>query len=1051
MTDGNENQKDPLIPSGPISLFAKHPTAANLIMVLMIIAGVWGTIKMNTQFLPSFGIDVVIVTIEWPGANSEDIDKNIVQLMEPEVRFIDSVKRVRSTSTEGLASLFIEFEAKTDMPSALSNVEAAVSRITTLPVETLKPNIRRIIRYETITKLIVSGQVSEVALKAYAMSFRDNLLDRGIDRIELFGSRNPEIWVEAQEATLRRLDLTLGDISKKISETSVDVPSGNIGKGLRQVRSLGLLTNADSLNRMEIKSLEDGRKIYLSDIARVTETFKDNDAFALRRNLPAIELHLMRALDSDALVLASKVDAFLFDVNKKIPANLSLERYDSVTALIDERIDLLLSNAIGGLLIVALILFIFLRASIALWVLLGIPICFMATLGVMLATGQSINMISLFGLIMALGIVVDDAIVVGEHADFHKQAGSSPLSAAITGAQRMAAPVVSASLTTICAFLPLILIGGIIGQVISAIPLVIVAVILASLLECFFVLPGHLNHGMSIEYKGFKAYQIFRERFDNWFTNFRDVKFRKLVLLSIEWRYVTLAIVFALFLTAVGLVTGGRIGFSFFPTPESDKIVANIKMVSGTPRDQTILMLKEIERAAYVVSKRLSDPKKKLIKMSLIKIGVNVSGSANSVSSNATDDTVGGLVIELLTADKRSVRTSQFVETWKTEVKEIAGLKTLTIQEVRGGPPGRDIDIRLVGSNITALKTAASGVISLLTPYPGVSNIEDDIPYGQRETILNVNQRGKSLGFSTENIGKQLRNAIQGNIAKRFAREDEEVAVRVMYPREEITSTILDTLHLRTPYGQEVPLEQLVSSREAVGFSKIKRENGNRQIAITAEIDSSVTSVSKVINAVKRDGIYKIANRAGLKVEFKGKAEEQEETFADMKLGLLIGLAGMYVVLAWAFANYIRPIVVMAVIPMGFIGTAFGHWLLGYNLTILSLVGLIGLSGIIINGSIILVTTIDEKVKEIGLIDAIIEASCIRLRPILLTSATTIGGLMPLLFERSIQAQFLIPMAITIVFGLGVATLLILFVVPSFIAALDDLSKKIRPKNGKLV
>ncbi|MGY8998720.1 MAG: efflux RND transporter permease subunit, partial [Rhodospirillales bacterium] len=280
---------------------------------------------------------------------------------------------------------------------------------------------------------------------------------------------------------------------------------------------------------------------------------------------------------------------------------------------------------------------------------------------------------------------------------------------------------------------------------------------------------------------------------------------------------------------------------------------------------------------------------------------------------------------------------------------------------------------------------------------------------------------------------------------------DEEVAVRVMYPREEITSTILDTLHLRTPYGQEVPLEQLVSSREAVGFSKIKRENGNRQIAITAEIDSSVTSVSKVINAVKRDGIYKIANRAGLKVEFKGKAEEQEETFADMKLGLLIGLAGMYVVLAWAFANYIRPIVVMAVIPMGFIGTAFGHWLLGYNLTILSLVGLIGLSGIIINGSIILVTTIDEKVKEIGLIDAIIEASCIRLRPILLTSATTIGGLMPLLFERSIQAQFLIPMAITIVFGLGVATLLILFVVPSFIAALDDLSKKIRPKNGKLV
>jgi len=1040
----DKNQKGSVITSGPIALFAKHPTAANLIMVLMIISGVWGVIKMNSQFLPSFGIDVVIVTIEWPGAISEDIDKNIVQLVEPEVRFLDSVKRVRSTSTEGLASLVIEFEAATDMQSALSNVEAAVSRVTTLPIDTLKPNIKRIVRYETITKLIVSGQMSEIALKAYAKSFRDNLLARGIDRIELFGSRDQEIWVEAQEKTLRRLDLTLGDISKKIGETSVDVPSGNVGQGLRQVRSLGLLTNADSLRRMEIKSLEDGRKIYLSDIARVTEDFKDTDAVALRRNSPAIELHLMRALDSDALVLASKVDDFLFDTNKKLPAGLSLERYDSATDLLDERINLLLYNAIGGLFIVALILFVFLRASVALWVLLGIPICFMATLGVMLATGQSINMISLFGLIMALGIVVDDAIVVGEHADFQKQAGLNSLPAAITGARRMAAPVVSASLTTICAFLPLILIAGIIGQVISAIPLVIVAVLLASLLECFYVLPGHLNHGMSMKYTGFKAYQLFRDRFDHWFSNFRDVKFRKLVLLSIEWRYATLALVVALFLSAVGLVVSGRIGFNFFPTPESDKIVVNVKMVSGTPRDQTVLMLKEVERAAYSVSKKLSGSGEKLIKMSLIKVGVKVAGNMNSVISSATDDTAGGLIVELLTADKRSVRTWQFIEAWRAEVKSIAGLKTLTIQEVRGGPPGRDIDIRLMGSDINELKLAANKVINLLERYPGISNVEDDIPYGKRETILSVNQRGRSLGFSTENIGRQLRNAIQGSIAKRFAREDEEVAVRVMYPRRDVTSTILDTLHLRAPGGQEIPLTQLVSSREIVGFAKIKREDGSRQIAITAEIDASITSVGTILSAVKRDGIYKIAGLAGLKVGFRGKAEEQEETFADMKLGFLIGLAGIYVVLAWAFANYIRPIVVMAVIPMGFIGAAFGHWLLGYNLTILSMVGLIGLSGIIINGSIILVTTIDEKVQNTSLVDAIVEASCIRLRPILLTSATTIGGLMPLLFERSIQAQFLIPMAITIVFGLGMATLLILFVVPSFIASLDDLGKKIR-------
>ena len=1041
-----ENKNSKIATSGPIALLAKHPTAANLIMILMIIAGVWGTIKMNSQFLPSFGIDVVAVTIEWPGANSEDIDKNIVQLVEPEIRFLDSVKRIRSTSTEGLASLFIEFEANTDMQSALSNVEAAVSRVTTLPADSLKPKIKRIVRYETITKLIVSGGVSEAALKSYANSFRDNLLARGIDRIEIFGSRDQEIWVEAKEKTLRRLNLTLNDISKKIRETSVDVPSGNVGQGLRQIRSVGLLTNADSLSRMEIKSLDDGRKIYLSDMAQVSENFKEAEAVALRRSLPSIELHLMRALDSDALVLASKVNDFLTDTNKNLPAGLSLERYDSATDLLDERIDLLLNNAISGLFIVALILFVFLRASVALWVLLGIPICFMATLGVMFATGQSINMISLFGLIMALGIVVDDAIVVGEHADLQKQNGLDSLSASIMGARRMAAPVVSASLTTICAFLPLILISGIIGQVISAIPLVIIAVLLASLLECFYVLPGHLNHGMSIKYPGFKAYLLFRERFDNWFSDFRDIKFRKLVVLSIEWRYATLAIVCALFLSAVGLVIGGRISFNFFPTPESDKIVVNVKMVSGTPRDQTVLMLKEVERAAYIVSESISSQNKQLIKMSLIKVGVKVSGSVNSVGLSAPDDTVGGLIVELIAADKRSVRTWQFIEAWRAEVKSIAGLKTLTIQEVRGGPPGRDIDIRFLGSNIKELKSAANEVVNLLQRYPGVSNVEDDIPFGKRETILSVNQRGRSLGFSTENIGRQLRNAIQGKIAKRFAREDGEVAVRVMYPRRDITSTILDTLYLRAPGGQEIPLPQLVSTRETVGFAKIKRENGSRQIAITAEIDASITSVGTILAAVKRDGIFEIASRRGLNVGFKGKAEEQEETFADMKLGLLIGLAGIYVVLAWAFANYIRPIVVMAVIPMGFIGAAFGHWLLGYNLTILSMVGLIGLSGIIINGSIILVTTIDEKVQNSDFVDAIIEASCIRLRPILLTSATTIGGLMPLLFERSVQAQFLIPMAITIVFGLGIATLLILFVVPALIASLDDLGGKFKAK-----
>ena len=1029
---------------GPIALFARHPTAANLIMFLMIIAGVWGILKMNSQFLPSFGIDIVTVTIEWPGANSEDVDSNIVQLVEPEVRFIDEVKRVRSTSYEGRASIVIEFEAAANMQAALSSVESAISRLTTLPEDSKKPEVKRIVRYETITRLILSGNIPEAALKAHAKRIRNELLSRGIDKVDLFGSRDEEIWVEAREQTLRRLDLTLADIAERINATSVDLPSGNIGHGLRQVRSLGLLTDARSLGGVEVKALGDGRKIYLRDIAEVKEEYDDGGAVALRNKQPAIELHILRTLNSDALLLAQKVTDYFDDVKATLPTNLILERYDSATNLLTERINLLVRNGLSGLVLVALILFMFLNAPVALWVLVGIPVSFMATLGVMLATGQSINMISLFGLVMALGIVVDDAIVVGEHAEFRRRTGLEPFAAAVAGARRMSAPVVCASLTTMCAFLPLILITGIIGQVIAAIPLVIVSVLMASLIECFYVLPGHLTHGMNMRFVNIGLYTRFRASFDRNFNSFREGFFRRLVSLSVSWRYATLAIVLALVLFAAGLVAGGRVGFSFFPTPEADKIIVSVKMVSGTSRSQTIAMLHEVERAAYAIAEKSLGPDNDLIQMSTAKVGVVTSTNFNTPPSSATDDTTGSLIVELLTADKRSVRAPDFIEAWRGEVKPLAGLKTVTIQEARGGPPGRDIDIRLMASNIGVLKTAAAEVINLLRRYPGVTDIDDDIPYGKRETILKVTQRGRSLGFNTENVGRQVRNAIEGRVAKRFARSDEEVAVLVRYPRTDINSAVLNSLYLRTPSGQEVPLIEVVSKREKFGFAQVKREDGKRQIAITAEINTNITSVGKVISAVKRDGIWDIARRYGLEVDFAGRVKEEQETFADMRLGFFIGLCGIYVVLAWAFASYSRPFAIMAIIPMGFIGAAIGHWLLGYNLTILSLIGLIGLSGIIINGSIILATTVDERLKSESITDAIVNASCDRFRPIILTSATTVGGLLPLLFEKSLQAQFLIPMAITIVFGLGIATFLILFVVPALIAVVEDLARVFR-------
>jgi len=1028
---------------GPIALFAKHRNAANLLLVMMVVAGIYALAKLNTQFLPDFGIDVVTVRVEWPGATAGDVDNNLVQAIEPEIRFINGVKRVRSSAFEGLTSIVIEFEAGSDMQSGLSDVESAISRIRTLPEDSKTPEISRIVRHETIMRVVLSGPYPESSLNAVAKRLRNGLLERGVDKVDLFGARDEEIIVEVPSATLRRLDLTLANIASQIRETSQDLPSGDIGNGRRQIRSLGLLTTARGIDGVEIKALADGRKVYLRDIARVTEGYDDDSATARRQGRRAVELNIQRSIDSDALILARLANTYLDEIAGTLPSNLVLEKFEFATDLLQDRIDLLVRNGAGGLIIVIVVLMIFLKGRVAFWVMVGIPASIFATFGAMLAMGQSINMISLFGLIMVIGIIVDDAIVVGEHAETRSRLGLSPLDAAISGAQRMAIPVMCAALTSICAFLPLFVISGIIGQIIVAIPMVVVAVLIASLIECFFVLPAHLRGALSHGKKDkVGPFGRFRARFDRRFEAFRDGPFRRFVTICIVWRYATLAMAFGLLLLAVGMVAGGRVGFNFFPTPEADKVLANIQMVSGTPRAETQAMLDELDRALVATASAFEGTDNDLVRMALAKVGSAVGRGPGR--NAAPSDSIGGMEVELRTADKRDIRTGAFIAAWRKEIRSRAGLETLTIQPAIGGPPGKDVDIRLIGKNIADLKRAAEEVKLLLSRYPGISAIDDDLPYGKLETILEVTQRGRALDFATETVGRQVRNSIEGAVAKRFARGDEEVTIRVRLPKSELDTDVLERLYLRGPTGAEVPLTEIASARTNQSFARINREDGRRQVAVTGKLNSGITTTQVVLDAVQRDGLWKIAERHGLDVAFKGKTEEQQETFADMRIGAMVGLAGIYIILAWAFASYVRPFVVMAIIPMGFVGAVVGHYLLGYNLTILSMMALIGLSGIVVNNSIILVTTIERRWKSQELYEAIVDGSCDRLRAIILTSATTIGGLTPLMFERSLQAQFLIPMALTLVFGLACATLLVLLVVPSLIAAQDDFRKLFR-------
>ena len=1021
---------------GLIGLFARHPTAGNLLMLLMIILGLVALTGLNRQFFPDFGLDLIRVQVDWPGATAEDVESSIVEALEPELRFLDGVKRVTGSASEGGGIVAVEFLPGTDMQKALSDVEAGVSRVTTLPEDSERPEIAQIIRYDTITRIVLSGPYSERALKRFAKQIREDLLARGVDRVTFFGLRGEEIRVAIEPETLRRLDLTLDDVAEAIARSSRDLPAGALGGAFeRQPRALGLARSGEEIEAIEVRATPSGQKLTVAEISRVSDGFDPDEPVARRLGQPAIQLHVQRALSADALQVAGAVDAYLASLRETLPEDLRVETFDDAASLIRDRIDLLLRNGLGGMVLVLAVLFLFLNARVAFWIAAGIPISLLAMLGVLWLGGLTVNMISLFAMILAIGIVVDDAIVVGEHAMALREQGLDPLAAAEGGALHMAAPVTSASLTTIASFLPILIVGDIIGQVIRDIPLVVIAVLVASLIECFFVLPCHMRGALA----QLGEPSRFRRAFNRGFGRFRDGPFRRLVGIALGWRYATLAAAIGALILCVGLIGGGRVGFVFFSAPESDMILANVVMAPGTSRAVTETTLAKLDEGLQEAERGLGAEPGELVAMSEVRLGEGV--KVDPRVRLPSGDHVGGLLVELIASDRRDVRTAAFIQAWREALPPLAGVESLTIAERMKGPPGREIDVRLQGGrSVHDLKQAALEVKALLARLPGVSQIVDDLAYGKQEVIVELTPRGRALGFTTESVGRQLRDAFEGRIARRFARGDEEVDVVVSLTEAAEANLVLTEFPLRSPTGQDVLLSEVVTLREDRGYASIQRENGIRQVSVTAELDEAAIRLEQVIEALTGGELPDIAGAYGLTWRFAGKAEEQEQTLADIRLGAVLGLILIYIVLAWVFASFSRPFAIMLVIPFGLIGAVIGHVLLGYDLSILSLITLLGLSGILVNDSIILVTAIDARRADgMALEQAIVDGTCSRFRAVLLTSGTTIGGLTPLMFETSLQAQFMIPMAITIVFGLMVTTFLVLLLVPAMIGIQADL------------
>jgi len=1016
-----------------IGAFVRHPTAANLLMAISILLGLFTIYKINVQFFPSTEISIINVSVQWPGASAEDIEKNILDSLEPELRFLDDVEEVNSYAREGVGTISLEFFAGADMQKAQSDAEQAVASVTTLPEDAEEPTIKRVTFFEKVAKVALSGPFSESAITAYAKQLRDGFLDNGIDRVVISGVREEEIWVEINEEDLRRLNLSLNTVAERIQAETRDLPSGTIEGSLEiQLRALADRRRPEELANIEIVARENGEKVLLKDIATINTRYDRDGKTGISNGNRAVELEIKRALSANTLKTMQSFYDYLELVKPTLPKSLKVQVYDVRGEHVKQRLNILLKNGYQGLILVLLVLFLFLNWRIAFWVAAGIPVALMATILIMYVMGQSINMISMFALIMMVGIIVDDAIVVAEDVATRQSLNIAPMMAAEQGALTMLKPVSAATLTTMASFFPIFLIQGRIGDFMSAVPLVVIAVLIASIIECFLILPGHLS--FASRNASLEGSNGLRERFDNGLNRFRDGPYRRFVQLCYNWRYTFIATVIAVLILTLGLLAGGFVGFRFFPSPEPEKVTAKLNFVPGTPNQKQIQIITLLEKNLRQVEVELTrDSNEKL---------VTAVFALQGKAGRANGDNLAEISVQLTPSEARTVRTKTIVQAWRKALPPDPAIERIAIGGRRIGPPGSDIDIRLKGADIEKLKAAAEQVKLILGSIKGVTNISDDLPFGKPEWIIEVTPRGSALGLTAQSVGTQVRNSFEGAIATRFARGEEEITVRVKRIHQLDGIEALRSIYLLTPTGERVPLTEVVTLREKPGFSVIQRRNGHRTVSVTGDVDPKQNDIITVIEQLKIESLPKLSDKYGLHYNFEGRAQDRAESFSDLRLGAILALLIIYIILAWVFGSYSKPLAVMIIIPFGAVGAVLGHMLMGLNLSILSIIGLLGLSGILVNDSIILVSAVKDRLDAgQSLVLAAVGASQDRFRAVLLTSLTTIGGLLPLLFETSRQAQFLIPMAITMVFGLAGATILVLVLVPAIVGVGGDIKR----------
>ena len=1040
-----------------IRWFILNTVAANLLMVFIIIAGIFTLSRLRMEVFPDITIPIINVSVVYPGASPEDIEESICVKVEEQVQGINGLKRITSSSNEGYGSINIEVENGYDIDEVKDEVKAQVDAITSFPDDAEKATIKSFDGQPEVITIAVHGYVDEVSLLNIAEKVRDEVSELPNITQTRLGKKPREISIEVSEKTLQKYGISFDYIANKIRTSSMDVPGGAIETydGEILIRSKGQAYTGDEFGIIPVLSLSDGSTVLLRDIAEIDDGFQDVEYDIKFNREPALLIRVYRTGEQNALDIAEEVHKYIKKKNPLMPPGISLTTMKDESVILKGRIELLTENAYLGLTLVLIVLALFLKPKLAAWVSLGIPISFMGGFWLLPLFDVSINMISLFTFILVLGIVVDDAIVVGENIHIHLKRGLSGVDAALEGAYQVAKPVIFAVLTTMVTFSPMILVEGATGKIWKIIPVVTIVVLMFSLIESLTILPAHLAHMKLDEKKKENKFLAWWSKIQlsihNRLQSFIKNRYIPFLELALRNRGNTVAISISIFILTVGLVASGFIRFNFFPPLEADIVIAGVEYPEGTPVSLTKSGLEQVEKSAY----RLKDSLEVLYPDN--KVFINMVSTAGdqpiktqsargpgNLDASFFGSHLAECVIELAPGEERSISTVDISRIWRELTGPIPGVKQITFDSdlfTTGAP----IEIQLSSVNRDDLRDVTTILKDKLQTYAGVFDIKDSFSAGKDEIKLNLRPEAQNYGITMASLARQVRQAFYGDEVQRVQRGRDEVKVFLRYPKEErVSLNNLEQMMVRVGNNIEVPLGQVAAGELSSGYSTITRTDRRRSISVTADVDLSEANANEILAKFEVDHIIPILrDYPSVNYSFEGEQREQRDTLGSLFKNFALALFVVYVLLAVPFKSYLQPLIIMSAIPFGFTGAVIGHIIMGMNLAVLSIIGIVALSGVVVNDSLVMVDFINRYKREDGKtsLEAALAAGPRRFRPILLTSITTFVGLFPLLIEKSVQAQFLVPMAISLAYGVLFATLITLILVPTSYLIIDDIKK----------